>query len=122
MAKLALNEIEKLEPEHERFTAKVTVLIESVRHHKKEEEQQLFPKVRKAFTSQELQELGEQLETAKAAAPTRPHPMAPDEPPANIVTGAAAATMDAMTGKSAGKEGKGGLALLGRRKTKAGKS
>src|SRR4051812_48233841 len=33
VAKLALSEIEKLAPTHERFDAKVTVMIESVRHH-----------------------------------------------------------------------------------------
>jgi hypothetical protein len=35
--------------EHERFEAKVTVLIESVRHHIEEEEGEMFPKVRQAL-------------------------------------------------------------------------
>jgi len=30
------------------------------------------------------------MEKAKAFAPTRPHPRAPDEPPGNVVAGAAA--------------------------------
>src|SRR4051812_2438440 len=44
-AKLALREIENLPARAERFTAKVTVLIENVRHHVQEEEEELFAKV-----------------------------------------------------------------------------
>jgi hemerythrin-like domain-containing protein len=95
IVKWTLSELEKLDPSDERFHAKVTVLIESVRHHVKEEEGELFPKVRKALSRSALQELGERMERAKALAPTRPHPRSPDEPPANIVAGAAAAALDA---------------------------
>src|SRR3954463_12567045 len=38
LVKLTLHELEKLAPTDERFDAKVTVLIESVRHHVEEEE------------------------------------------------------------------------------------
>jgi hypothetical protein len=41
-----------------------------------------------------LQELGAVLEQAKAVKPTVPHPKAPDEPPANLVGGPAAAVTD----------------------------
>jgi hemerythrin superfamily protein len=95
LVKLALSELEKMAPEDERFTAKVTVLIENVRHHVKEEEGEMFPKVRKAMKPDKLRALGEQLEEAKKSAPTRPHPAAPDEPPGNVVTGGMAAVMDA---------------------------
>jgi hemerythrin superfamily protein len=95
LAKLSLSELEKLDPADERFTPKVTVLIESVRHHIKEEEGEMFPKVRKAMKPEQLKALGGQLEEAKKSAPTRPHPLAPDEPPANVVAGSMAAVMDA---------------------------
>jgi hemerythrin superfamily protein len=94
-AKTMLRELEGMDPAHERFTAKTTVLIENVRHHKREEEQDMFTKVRKVMKPAELRDLGEQLEAAKASAPTRPHPFAPDEPPANLVANPAAAVMDA---------------------------
>lgn len=34
------------------------------------------------------------MEKAKALAPTRPHPRAPDQPPGNLVAGTMAAVMD----------------------------
>jgi hemerythrin superfamily protein len=77
-------ELEKMSPEQERFEAKVTVLTEVVRHHVEEEEGEMFPRARKALPAEELVELGEALEAAKLVAPTRPHPHAPDEPPANL--------------------------------------
>jgi hemerythrin-like domain-containing protein len=84
VVKELLAEIEKLPPENERFGAKVTVLIENVRHHIEEEEGDMFPRARRALSRAELVELGEGLEALKALAPTRPHPHAPDEPPANL--------------------------------------
>ena len=94
VAKWVLSEIDAMSPEHERFQAKVTVLIESVRHHVEEEEEELFPKVRKAFSAEQLEQIGEALAEAKKIAPTRPHPKAPDTPPGNIVAGPGAALLD----------------------------
>lgn len=94
VVKWTLSEIEKLTPASERFRAKVTVLIESVRHHVEEEESELFPKVREAMTNEQLMELGEQLEVAKQTAPTRPHPRQPDVPPLNVVLGLPVAILD----------------------------
>jgi len=94
VAKWLLKELEDLPPEHERFDAKVSVLMESVRHHVKAEERELFPQVRKGFTPKELKDMGAALEVARRAAPTRPHPRAPDEPPGNLVAGAVSAVLD----------------------------
>ena len=47
-----------MDPEHERFDAKVTVLMENVRHHVEEEEDDYFPKVRSALGRNALGELG----------------------------------------------------------------
>jgi hemerythrin superfamily protein len=94
VAKWLLSEIDGMPPTAERFRAKTTVLIESVRHHVEEEEQELFPEVRKAMKRKPLQELGAQMEEAKKTAPTKPHPKAPDEPPANVAANAGAAVVD----------------------------
>jgi hypothetical protein len=74
VAKWLLWELEDLSPEDERFDAKVTVMIENVRHHVKEEESDFFPDLRDVATRAELLELGDALRAAKRAAPTRPHP------------------------------------------------
>jgi hemerythrin superfamily protein len=67
-----LSELKNLDPKDERYDAKVTVLIENVRHHVEEEEEEWFPQVREAMGRKKLQELGEQMEKAKADAPSDP--------------------------------------------------
>ena len=67
-----LSELAGMDPADERFTAKVTVLIENVRHHVKEEEKDWFPQVRKAMGSKALRQLGEEMATAKSSAPSDP--------------------------------------------------
>ncbi|MEV6611885.1 hemerythrin domain-containing protein [Kutzneria sp. NPDC051319] len=67
-----LSELTKLEPQAENFDAKVTVLIENVRHHVEEEEKEWFPEVRKSMGRKQLQELGARMALAKADAPSDP--------------------------------------------------
>jgi len=94
LVKLTLAELDKMGPKDERFEAKVTVLMENVRHHVKEEEQELLPRIQKALDARARKELGDLMAKAKKAAPTRPHPGAPDTPPGNIFSGAVAALYD----------------------------
>ena len=94
IVKWVLSELEQMEPADERFDAKVTVLIENVRHHIKEEEGEFFPKVRDALSRTALSELGDALAEAKKTAPTRPHPRMPDAPPGNAVVGTMVGVMD----------------------------
>jgi hemerythrin superfamily protein len=105
IVKWTLSELEKMSPDDERFDAKVKVLMESVRHHVKEEQTELFPRVREVMERSELADLGEALAQAKKVAPTHPHPRAPDSPPANLVAGSGAALVDRardLVGKAAG--------------------
>jgi hemerythrin superfamily protein len=67
-----LSEVRTLDPADETFDAKVTVLIENVRHHVEEEEKEWFPEVRKALGRNRLTELGEQMAKARAEAPSDP--------------------------------------------------
>lgn len=94
VVKWTLSELEKMKPEDERFDAKFTVLMESVRHHVEEEQDELFPKVRRLLGKDALEQLGKRMEKAKSLAPTRPHPRAPDSPPGNLVAGTMSAVMD----------------------------
>jgi hemerythrin-like domain-containing protein len=101
VVKWLLSELDRMTPDDERFNAKFMVLAENVRHHVKEEEGELFPKLRKAFTKRQLTDLGEDLAAAKATAPTKPHPRSPDEPPGNLLV--AAATLPLDMARSAGE-------------------
>jgi hemerythrin superfamily protein len=94
VAKVLLAELQNMDPEHERFDAKVTVLSEIIRHHVEEEESDMFPKVRKQLGNDVLADMGKAIKQAKKAAPTRAHPGAPDEPPGNVVAGAVASIVD----------------------------
>jgi hemerythrin superfamily protein len=94
VVKLLLSELTDMDPAHERFDAKVSVLMENVRHHVHEEETEFFPKVRAQLGRNDLADLGEALADAKKAAPTRPHPRMPDTPPGNVVIGAAMGVVD----------------------------
>jgi hemerythrin superfamily protein len=60
-----MKEIGGMGPEDEQFDAKVTVLMENVRHHIEEEEGELFPKIRKALGTERLEELGERMQAVK---------------------------------------------------------
>jgi iron-sulfur cluster repair protein YtfE (RIC family) len=94
VAKWILSELEPMDAQDERFDAKVTVLMESVRHHVREEEHELFPEVRSGMERKALVELGAKLSEGKRLAPTRPHPRSPDEPPGNLIVGAVAGVVD----------------------------
>ena len=94
IVKWLLSELADLDPSDERFDAKVTVLMENVRHHVEEEQSDFFPKVRRELSRTELADLGQALADAKKSAPTHPHPRSPDVPPANAVVGAIAGVVD----------------------------
>lgn len=102
-AKFILSEIDKLPATHERFDAKVTVLMEIIRHHVAEEEGDdgLFAMARTQFKAAELRDLGERMEELRKIAPTRPHPLSPDMPPLNFLVGLPVAVADRLytTGK-----------------------
>ena len=72
VADVLVLELAALKPDHERFTAKTTVLIENVRHHMDEEEQDWFPQVREGLGRKVLQEIGAEMEAVRPKAPRRP--------------------------------------------------
>jgi hemerythrin superfamily protein len=61
-----LEELNGMDAGEENFDAKVTVLIENVRHHIEEEEGELFPKIRKALGDERVEQLGQRMQEIKA--------------------------------------------------------
>ncbi|MCD4527181.1 hemerythrin domain-containing protein [Nocardioides sp. cx-173] len=72
VADVLVMELAAMKPDAERFTAKTTVLIENVRHHIEEEEDEWFPKVREGLGRKVLQEMGADMIEAKKKAPRSP--------------------------------------------------
>src|SRR5262249_49316665 len=60
-----MEEIKDVPVDDETWHPKAKVMIENVRHHIEEEEEEMFPKARKAFDPEELTQLGERMEQRK---------------------------------------------------------
>lgn len=67
VAKVLMVELSAMKPEDEQFDAKVTVLMENIQHHVKEEEGELFPNTKKRLSRQRLEQLGDEMEERKEA-------------------------------------------------------
>src|SRR6185503_715946 len=72
VADVLVMELSAMKPDDERFTAKITVLIENVEHHMTEEEDEWFPKVRAGLGRKQLQEIGAEMIDKRKKAPRRP--------------------------------------------------
>jgi hemerythrin superfamily protein len=95
-AEQVMKNIESTDAADPRFDELVGELIADIRHHLKDEEEDLLPKLRKKCSQQDLRDLGEKFQRAKRMAPTRPHPSAPDKPPANKILGPGVGLIDKM--------------------------
>ncbi|MFI2646032.1 hemerythrin domain-containing protein [Streptomyces sp. NPDC018610] len=78
-------------------------LRREVEEHVREEEGELLPELREHVSRQDLDELGRLLDQGKRSAPTRPHPNAPDQPPALTVLGPVAAAYDRFRDRLQGR-------------------
>ena len=61
-AKRIIADLLEMTPDDPQFDAKIAVLKEQVEHHIEEEEAELFPKVRRMFKADELEDLGVAME------------------------------------------------------------
>ncbi|MGH9087244.1 MAG: hemerythrin domain-containing protein [Acidimicrobiales bacterium] len=93
-AEQRLAKMEKLDAESEEFARQVITLRSAVLTHAKAEETSVFVLLRDNLPAEQRFELGARYKRAKEAAPTRPHPHAPDGPPGNVVMGPVAALVD----------------------------
>ena len=64
-SKTLLSELEELGADNHDFGSKLQQLMEAVEHHVEEEEGEMFPKIREVFDEDELEQLGQELESAK---------------------------------------------------------
>lgn len=67
-----LSELSKTDEHDERFDAKMSVLMDNVRHHIRQEEDEWFPEIRDGMGRKELQDLGDRMAEARRKAPKDP--------------------------------------------------
>lgn len=65
VVKQLLSELDAMPVDDERWTAKLTVLKENVEHHVEEEENEMFKDARKVLSTEQVDELGARMESAK---------------------------------------------------------
>lgn len=93
-AEQLLADMEKAGVESPEFSSMFVKLRTDVLAHAEAEERTVFPELTSCIGADDLRQLGRRYETAKKAAPTHPHPHAPDTPPGNILLGPVAAVVD----------------------------
>ncbi|WP_268221222.1 hemerythrin domain-containing protein [Streptomyces sp. EMB24] len=102
-AERTMKDLEAVDADDPEFDRLVGALMTEIRSHVRDEEDNLFPRLRAAASEDELTKLGDKVRQAKKTAPTRPHPSAPDTPPANKLlapgTGMVDRVRDALTGR-----------------------
>jgi hemerythrin superfamily protein len=72
-----MKELESVDSADPRFLEVLGRLEAVLRDHVSDEENEQFPALRARLTREQLVEIGAKVQTAKKAAPTRPHPSAP---------------------------------------------
>lgn len=104
--KKLLRRLEDGEPGDPDYHEALQEFVKAAREHIAYEQDVVWPKIETALGRDEVEKLGERLETAKKVAPTRPHP---DTPPNSMVQktmGAAAAIVDHGRDVVTGRAGK----------------
>ncbi len=95
-AEKVMKDLDGLDADDPRFDELLAKLMSEIRHHIQDEEADLLPRLQASCSQEQLRELGEKVVQAKKMAPTRPHPSAPDKPPANKLLSPGAAPVDRM--------------------------
>ena len=102
-AEETMKRLERLEPEDPEFDAATAELIREIRHHVQEEEGRMFTELRASFSHEELVEMAEKVESVKKIAPTRAHPMTPNEAGVRLAVGPVASLLDHLRDAVSGR-------------------
>ncbi|MGW0549538.1 hemerythrin domain-containing protein [Streptomyces altiplanensis] len=102
-AERTMKDLESCEAEDPQFDMLVGKLMTEIRTHIMDEENNLFPRLRESCSAEALNDLGDKVRQAKKSAPTRPHPSAPDKPPANKLLAPGVGLVDRMRDALSGR-------------------
>ncbi len=98
-----MKELEGIDAADPRFLEALGRLEAVLRDHISDEESEQFPVLRARLSSEQLLELGRKVETAKKAAPTRPHPAAPHSALFHKLVGPGVGMVDRLRDKLTGR-------------------
>jgi hemerythrin superfamily protein len=93
-AEKLLSAMEKMDVGGREYDKAFIELKAAVLEHAVSEESTILPAIESHKSVEQRRMMGERYERAKAAAPTHPHPHAPNTPPGNFVLGPVAALAD----------------------------
>ena len=102
-AEETMKRLERMDADDPGFDEAVTELIGEIRHHVEHEEGRMFTELRASFDRAELVRMAEQVERIKKIAPTRPHPLTPNEGALRTVVGPVAALIDHLRDAVSGR-------------------
>ena len=102
-AERLMKDLESCDADDPDFDRLLGMLMNEIRSHVADEEENLFPMLRQACPSDTLDQLGEKVRQAKKTAPTRPHPAAPDTPPMNKLLAPGAGLVDRLRDAFSGR-------------------
>jgi hemerythrin superfamily protein len=102
-AEETMKRLERMDPGDAGFDDAVAELIREIRHHVEHEEGRMFTELRASFSHQDLVEMAEKVESVKKIAPTRAHPMTPNEPGVRLAVGPVASLLDHLRDAVSGR-------------------
>jgi hemerythrin-like domain-containing protein len=98
-----LKKLEGVSADDAEFTQLLGKLEDILRDHIQDEETDQFPGLRAKIPREELVEMAQKVETAKKVAPTRPHPLAPNNQVFHKLVGPGVGLVDRLRDKLANR-------------------
>jgi hemerythrin superfamily protein len=102
-AEETMKRLERMDPDDEQFDVEVQTLIREIRHHVEHEESRMFTELRASFDHDQLVAMAEAVERVKKLAPTRAHPLTPNEGVVRTVAGPVASLLDHLRDAVSGR-------------------
>jgi len=102
-AEETMKRLERMDADDPEFDGAVAELIREIRHHVEHEEGRMFTELRASFSREELVEMADKVEAVKKIAPTRAHPMTPNEPGVRLAVGPVASLLDHLRDAVSGR-------------------
>jgi hemerythrin superfamily protein len=100
---VTMKKLEAVDADSSKFDELLAELEATLRDHVADEETEQFPQLRAAIPRDELVEMAAKVEAAKEAAPTRPHPLAPNNQVFHKLVGPGVGLVDRLRDKLTGR-------------------